>query len=369
MVCTYCGYYEKPQAKLVGKGAEEFEFKVETLERLAQGWGEERQELSCQSCGASVTLPAGRLTVTCPFCGSNKVIHQQASQTVLRPKFVLPFKIEAQASRKIATEWLGSSWMTPAALQQSARMHDFTPLYLPFWTFDSRCRARWKAEVGYTTTERYYDGKQWRTRTVTRWRWESGNVDLTFDDLPIVGTERLSQKHLNAIKQYDLSELREYDPSFLAGILAKIYDVPLETAWERGREQMREATKQGCLAQTSTRLVRNFSMQMDFSDESWRYVLLPVYLTAYQYENKPFQVLINGQTGAISGQRPVDWQKVWLVIALCLLPGAGLGLAGLVTLIFGGLGVVIGGIGFFLLVLGLVGAFFIYQKADSMDDL
>ncbi len=80
-------------------------------------------------------------------------------------------------------------------------------------------------------------------------------------------------------------------------------------------------------------------------------------------------MIANGQTGQVSGQRPVDWQKVWLVIALCLIPGGLLGILGLFTLLFGGIGAVIGGIGFFLLVIGLVVAFFIFQQAQAMDDL
>ena len=43
--CSNCGYYEAPEQKVVGKGAEQFEFKVETVQQSAQGWGEVRQQL------------------------------------------------------------------------------------------------------------------------------------------------------------------------------------------------------------------------------------------------------------------------------------------------------------------------------------
>jgi DNA-directed RNA polymerase subunit RPC12/RpoP len=367
--CTYCGYYEAPTAEKVGKSAEQFEFKVETLERLAQGWGEERRELSCQSCGASVSIPAKSISVTCPFCGSNNVIQKQASQSDLRPKFLIPMKIEMETCRRIAKEWLGSSWMTPAELKSSALLRDFTPIYLPYWTFDSTCSADWKAEVGHEVTERYYDHGEWKTRTKIEWRWESGHVQMNFDDMLVEATARLSKKHLGAINKFDIRELTEYDPKYLAGMHAKSYDIPLENSWETARERMREATKQACIHQASTSHVRNLTMSLDFSDESWRYVLLPVYISVYHYQNQSFQILINGQNGQISGQRPADWQKVWLVIILCLLPGAFLGLIGLVTLLFGGVGAFIGGFGFFLLVIGLIIAFTIFQKAQSLDDL
>jgi Zn finger protein HypA/HybF involved in hydrogenase expression len=82
LTCTHCGYYEPPQKAIVGKGAERFEFTVETMERAAHGWGEARKELQCQNCGAYTSVPSDSLTHTCPFCASNKVIQQEAPQDV-----------------------------------------------------------------------------------------------------------------------------------------------------------------------------------------------------------------------------------------------------------------------------------------------
>jgi hypothetical protein len=150
---------------------------------------------------------------------------------------------------------------------------------------------------------------------------------------------------------------------------ARAYDLPLEAAWEQAREQMREQTRQACRSQASTSQIRNFSMNLDFSQESWRYILLPVYVAAYRFQSQNYQVMVNGQTGSVSGQRPVDWTKVWLVIAALLAPGVLLGLVGLLTLLFGGVGAVIGGFGLFLLAIGMIIAFVILQKAMSLDDI
>jgi hypothetical protein len=203
----------------VGKGAEEFEFTVETIERAAHGWGVERKELQCQRCGSKTSIPPDTLTHTCPFCGSNNVIHQKTPQDTLRPRFLIPFKLEAEACHKIAREWLGSSWMTPGALNRLARIADFVPVFIPFWTFDSTAGASWKAEVGHTQSSRSYNSrtKSWQTTTKTVWRWESGSVNRFFDDLLVSGTTRLSRPLLNQIRTFDLHDLLLYEPKFLAG--------------------------------------------------------------------------------------------------------------------------------------------------------
>lgn len=369
LTCTHCGYYEAPQRAVVGKRAAQFEFTVETMQRAAQGWGVERKEIACQNCGAATSLPVESLTYTCAFCGSNKVIQRQAAQDTLRPRYILPFKVQADDCTRIAGEWLGSSWMTPANLRQISQMGKFTAIYLPYWTLDSTTHADWKAEVGHPKTERYYDNGEWKTRTVTEWRWESGHVDLAIDDLPVSGTQRLSRVLLDKVQDFNLGELVSYDPKYLAGLQAQAYDVSLEKAWETGRQQMREQTRQACLSQTSTSQVRNFSMSVDFADESWRYILAPVYISNYTYDGKTYQAMVNGQSGTIAGQRPVDWNKVWLVIAALLAPGLLLGLLGLITIPLAGIGVGIGAFGFVLLVIGVILAIIIYTQANKMDDV
>jgi hypothetical protein len=375
LTCSHCGYYEPPEEAAVGRRAEKYEFTVETMQqdaqreaqRAAQGWDTERKEMECQNCGALTSVPPGNLTSTCPFCGSNKVIQREAPQDVLRPRFVIPFKLEAAACASIVQNWLGSSWMTPKPLQKAAALANFIPVYLPYWTFSASTRAAWKAEVGHQETQRYYENGEWKTRTVTHWRWESGEVRLRIDDLLVEGTGRLSALLMGKIKNFDMSALAAYEAKFLAGMQAQAYDIPLEKAWETGRQQMREKTRQECINQASTSQVRNFSMNLDFGDESWRYILLPIYLNTYRYEDKTFQIMVNGQTGAIAGQRPVDWNKVWLAIAALLAPGVFLGLIGLITAAIG-IGIGIGAVGFVLLVIGLIIGVIIFTQAQALDD-
>ena len=189
LTCTNCGHVEPPQKAIVGKRAEEFEFTVETVTRSARGWGDTRKELQCQGCGAYTSVPQDLLTHICPFCGSNKVIQHQASQDVLRPRFLIPFKIESEACHQAAKTWLGSSWMTPGSLKQLAKVADFSGIYLPFWTFDAVTHANWQAEVGHTE---YYTDHKGNRRSRTVWKWESGRVQLGHNDMLFPGTRRVS---------------------------------------------------------------------------------------------------------------------------------------------------------------------------------
>lgn len=329
--CTRCGYYEPPAHEAVGRGAEEFEFKAEVVRQAAHGWGEARKELQCQNCYAVTTLPVGQLTHTCPFCGSSKVIQADAKQDALRPRFLIPFKLEEDDLPALVSTWLGSSWMLPAALQE-AKLGLFSAMYLPFWTFDASTHASWRAQVGYTKTRRVRRGGEWKTETYTEWRWQSGNVGRGFDDLLVTGTEHVTQGVLDAINDFDMRELAPYEPKYLAGINAQAYEITLDEAWERGRELIRVAMTQACEDNALSGggdKVRSMSMNLEFGDESWRYILLPVYLAPYTFQEETYQIVVNAQTGTVGGTRPVSWPKVIGVSALFFLPVLALGIVGL----------------------------------------
>ena len=369
LTCPYCGRAQEIAAEEVGQAAAEFEFTLETMEQARYGWGEERRELVCESCGAVVTVAPDVLTSTCAFCGSNRVLARNATGDVLRPTSLIPFVVDQARCHAQVTEWLGRGWMHPPELRHVRALREMAGVYLPFWTFDAHVRADWKAEVGTARTERYRSGGEWKTRTVIDWHWRSGRVPLPINDHLGPGTARVSRVILRKVAPFDLHGLVEYDPGYLAGWQAKTYDVLLPQAWEIAKEEMRERAKRACYSDTGSSHVRNFRMTADFADERWRYVLLPVYLASYHFDDHTFQVMVNGQTGEVAGQKPVAWLRVWLAIAAMLTPGAFVGLLGLLTLVVGGIGVVGLVFGFVLLVAGLVGAIFVFKKARESEEV
>lgn len=369
VACEHCGYTIAVQAEKVGQRADESEFTLETVQQAEQGWGTARKELHCESCGASLTLAEKSITTTCPFCASNQVNVRAEVSEALRPRFIIPFKVQAEAVQAQYRAWLGQGWFHPTALAQSATANRFVGIYLPFWTFDARITSHWKAEVGYERQESYYDSdsKSWKTRTEIDWRWENGTVPVVIDDLLISGSSRLSRTILERLYPFNLKDLMAYTPDYLAGWQAQAYDVTLTKAWDDGKTVMRDRAKQAARGSIRSGHVRNFSMTADFADETWRYILLPVYVAAYKFNNKTYQVMANGQTGLVAGQKPVDWNKLWVVFALLLAPVLCLGLIGFPLLLVGGAGAIPLGLGGIWLIIALVIMFSIYQQAVASE--
>lgn len=361
LTCTHCNYFEAPiQSEVSGKQSEEFEFTVETLERAAQGWGTERKEMVCNNCGGHTVLAPESMAQSCPFCHSNNVIQQKAPQDVLRPRFLIPLKVTEAMVKADVDVWLGDSSLLPDDLKQLVNELKFVPMFIPFWTFDAHADAAWEAEVGRTVTT--------DEGTETHWSWESGRVNHFFDDLLAIGSKQLDERLLKHVKWFNLEELVPYQPSYLAGMHAQAYEIPLQSAWQQARNGMRKIMRDRCYKEPSGRQIRNFCMNLDFHDESWRYILVPYWLGTYTYEGKSYQVIINGQNRKIVGKRPANWKKVHRRALTFILPGLLISLVSLLP-IFNHpdvlkIGTIVG-IGAFII--GGIAAAFTYQKASKLE--
>ncbi len=368
LACEHCGWEDRDAVERVGRDGPAGEFTAEALEEGLHGFGVDRRELSCDQCGAAVAVPDGALSATCPFCASNQVnVREHAEVRGIRPGALVRFAVAPERNAALVRAWLGQGWIHPADLERAARVDRFVGMYLPWWAFSARVDARWEAEVGTPRTESYRDADgQRRTRTVIDWEWRSGRVHLDREEVRIPGTTKVSTRLLSRIADYDLDELVAYEPALLAGWQALTYDIGLPDAWERGRAAIRDRAREACRRDTGSSHVRNLSLVADLDDETWRHLLLPVYLSAFRFGGRTWVVVVNGQTGEVAGQKPVAWWKVWTAIALMLAPGLLCAVAGLVLLVVG-VGAVLLVVA---LVLGLIGAaasFALYRHAVSSE--
>jgi transcription elongation factor Elf1 len=370
VTCANCGSVYAIHAEQVGQRADEFEFTLDTVNSAVRGWGVTRRDLHCENCGANISVAPTELSTTCPFCGSNRVAARTATPDTFRPRVLIPFQIERDACVKLAREWLKRGWMYPSNLVLAAYGAQFTGIYLPFWTFSAQVQSVWRAQVGREKREQYFDmgEMKFKTRTRLEWNWEQGKITLPFHDELQSGTRHISASLLKRLAPYHLNALVTYDPGFLAGWRASSYEISLNDAWDAARARMREIARAACIEQIDSPHIRNFSMNAAFDDEAWRFVLLPAYLATYRFAGKTHQIVINGQTGKVAGEKPVAWTKVWLVVGALTLPG--ILLAG-VALVMGALGFETGGwfvLGGFLFVVGaLIAAVLIHQATRASE--
>jgi hypothetical protein len=241
-----------------------------------------------------------------------------------RPESLLPFKVTDSQARDRIRAWFGHVWFAPNRLKSSALTDTVHGIYIPYWTFDAKVFARWTADAGhyYYTTETYRDDKgQTRTRQVQHVRWEpaSGSLDHFFDDELVAASMGVAAKHLRRIEPFPTKELVVYDPGFVAGWVVERYQIDLVAAAQHSRAAMDAKLQQMCAAEVPGDTQRNLQVDADYSAQTFKHILAPVWLLTYNFGARSFQVVINGVTGAIAGDYPKSWIKITFAVIAALI--------------------------------------------------
>jgi len=197
-------------------------------------------------------------------------------------------------------------------------------VYLPFWTYDTNTTSYYTGERGehyYVTQTSHETDSQGRrvtrTRQVqqTRWYPASGTVTRWFDDMLVPATTSLAQSRLEALEPWDLLDLKPYDPAFLSGFRAQRYQVDLAQGFERVKQIAAGVIKGDVRARIGGDTQRIHNVSTHYSGITFKHLLLPVYAGAYQFNQKIFQIVVNGRTGEIQGDRPYSFWKIALLVS------------------------------------------------------
>ncbi|MBF9224121.1 primosomal protein N' (replication factor Y) - superfamily II helicase [Hymenobacter ruricola] len=288
----------------------------------------EQQLFSCPSCGARTRVAADQPTLSCGFCGS-RAINPEAQRTrLIEPAGVLPFRLSRTAATDRFRGWIGTSWLAPNDLAKAANLDNLHGIYLPFWTFDAQAHSDWDGERGdyYYVTVSSTDGKGrsvTRQERRTRWTYRNGVHDCFYDDVLTLASRSLThqQKHVDEVLNYDLQQVVDYDARVLLGWEAEVYAIDLAEGLDLARATVREREEAACSKLLGGDTQRGLRVDTTFSEESFKHLLLPLWLCAYTYRGKLYHFLVNGQTGKVSGSRPLSFWKVLLLVLLGLLVG------------------------------------------------
>ncbi len=333
LVCPYCGTENAISGKEIR--IEEKDYR-ETLSRLRAQ--EEREETietmvtTCGSCGAEMSLGVNRTAGECAFCGSN-IIAQGKSKRALKPEALLPFRIGRQQAAERFSRWLRRRWFAPNRLKSSARPEGLKGIYTPYWTYDAETVTEYSGSRGdyYDSTENYtemVDGKPVsKIRQVRNLRWSpvSGVVENSFDDVLVHAAGNMNEKYVNRLEPWDLENLVPYDSSYLPGFQVESYSVDIETGLSEAKKRMAPVIEYSIRRDIGgdQQTIRRCSTQ--YGAISFKHILLPVWMSAYRYQDKVYQFMVNARTGEVHGERPWSAAKISLFV-LVLAAAAGIGI-------------------------------------------
>ena len=169
----------------------------------------------CKSCGGEIVADENTAATTCPYCGNNTVLSGRLSG-VLKPDFVIPFKLDKEQAKAKLKEYTAKRIFAPKAFKSENRLEEIKGIYVPFWLFDSNIDASVQYEG--TRVRTWRDSKYEYTETSFYDIYRRGN--MSFSNIPVDGSTKMPDDLMESIEPFDFSQAVDFQTAYLAGYLA-----------------------------------------------------------------------------------------------------------------------------------------------------
>ena len=153
----------------------------------------------------------------------------------------------------------------------------------------------------------------------TRWYPASGQVSGFVDDTLVEASKQRKGRVPSKIARWNLKLLQPFNSSFLRGFVTEKYTIPLKQGHLAAKGEAEDIARRWCRQDIGGDTQRVTRMNMQLSEETFKHILLPVYVSSYRYNGKEYNFFVNGENGQISGTRPYSFWKIFFTVLLVLI--------------------------------------------------
>ena len=326
--CDYCGteyevaeieaMYAKKEEKSVEaqkKAEKETEQKKQQQAKAAEegwdtsdisdNWGKDAASIksyNCPSCGAELICDETTAATSCPYCGNPTVVPGQFSG-VLKPDYVIPFKLDKKAAKERLKKHLTGKRLLPKAFKSENHISEVKGIYVPFWLYDTDADA----DIRYRATKTRFWSDSDYDYTETSYYAVHRSGSLGFDHVPVDGSASMENDLMESIEPFDFKEAVDFQTAYLAGYFADKYDVTASECEERANERIRRSTEaafRDTVRGYASVVPENTSIRLH--NGTTKYALYPVWILQTKWKGDNYIFAMNGQTGKFVGNLPTD---------------------------------------------------------------
>jgi hypothetical protein len=290
LLCEFCTFQQeldeqgKPKKPTkFGQGAFEQEFSIAMATAKGHLQPAQMRTMQCYNCAVEFVLAPETISITCPYCEGVYVTETAESKEIIPPHALIPFSISQHEAQIALRHWFKMHKI------EHPRLSPIVGIYLPVWTFDMGGEVKWSGLVK--------ENEQWVN--------VNGSFLPFFDDVLVPADKKLNAALTKRFSEFNLSNLVAYDPRYLADWPAERYQITLSDASLTARRLAMADVRRNKDRYLRGKLVLNFRMQPgSLMIESYKQILLPMWLAHYKVEGQVYDVTINGHSGIVHGDRP-----------------------------------------------------------------
>lgn len=308
MKCPYCDTefevetLKKYDEDLKNDSGDSMEWQTDAGSEWKSGEADSLCSYTCNSCGGEIVSDETTAATACPFCGSPIIMKGRLSG-MLRPDYVIPFKLDKKAAKAAYMRHITGKRLLPKVFRDQNHIDEIKGVYVPFWLFNAEAdvNVRYRA----TAVRAWNDNENEYTETSYYAVQRGGSIG--FDNIPVDGSTKMPDDLMESIEPFDFSEAVDFQTAYLAGYLADKYDVDAEQSVDRANQRVKRSAEEA-FASTAAEYatLQPEASSVRIHNGKVKYALYPVWLLNTTWNGNRYTFAMNGQTGKLVGDLPVD---------------------------------------------------------------
>lgn len=298
------------------QSSDEMHWETQAGSQWAQDEANQMGVYTCNSCGGELVADANTAATSCPYCGNPVVLTGRLAGD-LKPDYVIPFKLDKEAAKAALRKHMSGKKLLPKQFKDENHLDEIKGVYVPFWLFDADADASIRYHA--TRLRTWSDANYNYTETSHFALLRAGSIG--FQHVPVDGSSKMADDLMESIEPYNFNDAVDFQTAYLSGYLADRYDVSAEQSIERANTRVKKSTEDAFAATaTGYATVVPESSNIRLSNGKATYALYPVWLLQTSWNGQNFLFAMNGQTGKMVGDLPMDkgaywrWFAIWAAI-------------------------------------------------------
>lgn len=302
MVCDHCNsQYDPYELESVNVAAEENSFEVTMF--------------TCSQCGGELYTTDTTVAGFCSFCGSTAVLNSRIEKE-LKPDYIIPFQKTKEDCKREYMKMMRMAIFAPKELKDKKCIDSFRGIYMPYWLYDVRHQQklslsgetqRRRGDYIYTSHYRVY-----------------GDLNAYYNGMPYDGSSSFADNISEKLAPFDVKAMKAFTPAFLSGFYADTADVDEGVYNDNATETANERSTKFIRKQSTIRKynVKETDIKCNLHGAAGKAsrAMFPVWFMSYRNKDRVAYATVNGQTGKVVADLPVDIKKYLIGTLILAIP-------------------------------------------------
>lgn len=302
LACEYCNSQYNP-------------YEIDGLTPASEDNSMDVTMFTCSHCGGELYATDTSVTSFCSFCGSTAVLESRIVRE-LRPDYIIPFQKTKEDCKKEYVKMMRMAIFAPKELKDKKHIDGFRGIYMPYWMYD----------VDHTMRVNV-DGTKDRRRgdyIITSHYQLSGDLRTHYNGISYDGSSSFADNISEKIAPFDVHQLKKFTPGFMSGFYADTADVEhrvyeddvINEANKRTGKFLRKQQGFNKYEITDSSMVQALGRNIAGTHRA----MFPVWFMSYRNNDRVAYATVNGQTGKVVADLPVDIKKYLLGTLILAIP-------------------------------------------------